>query len=49
MNRKDYTRPTMRVVMLRHAGMLMTSNGVGAMRSGYGTASTEDGTEQTWE
>ena len=26
MNRKDYTRPTMRVVELRHAGMLMTSN-----------------------
>lgn len=25
MNRKDYTRPTMKVVMLRHAGMLMTS------------------------
>ena len=26
MKRKDYTRPTMRVVELRHAGMLMTSN-----------------------
>jgi hypothetical protein len=23
--RKDYTRPTMKVVQLRHAGMLMTS------------------------
>ena len=48
MKRKDYTKPTMKVVMLRHAGMLMTS-GVGAMRSGYGTASTDDGTEETWE
>ena len=25
MKRKDYTKPTMKVVMLRHAGMLMTS------------------------
>ena len=29
MNRKDYTRPTMRVVMLRHTGMLMQSDGKG--------------------
>ena len=48
MNKKDYQRPTTKVVQLRHAGMLMTS-GVGAMRSGYGTASTDDGTEETWE
>ena len=48
MNRKDYQTPTMKVVQLRHAGMLMTS-GVKAMRSGYGTASTDDGTEETWE
>jgi hypothetical protein len=26
MKRKDYQKPTMKVVMLRHAGMLMTSN-----------------------
>ena len=26
MKRKNYQRPTMKVVMLRHAGMLMTSN-----------------------
>ena len=48
MNKKDYQRPTTKVVKLQHAGMLMTS-GVGAMRSGYGTASTDDGTEETWE
>jgi len=48
MNKKDYQKPTMQVVQLRHAGMLMTS-GVGATRSGYGTASTEDGTEDTWD
>ena len=48
MNKKDYLRPTMKVVQLRHAGMLMTS-GVEATRSGYGTASTNDGTEETWE
>ncbi len=43
MNKKDYLKPTMQVVQLRHAGMLMTS-GVGAMRSGYGEATTE-----TWD
>ena len=48
MKTKVYQKPTMKVVQLRHAGMLMTS-GVGAMRSGYGTASTDDGTEETWE
>ena len=26
MKHRDYMKPTMRVVMLRHAGMLMTSN-----------------------
>lgn len=46
--KKDYQKPTMQVVKLRHAGMLMTS-GVEAMRSGYGTASTYEGTEETWE
>ena len=49
MNKKDYQKPTMKIVQLRHAGMLMTSNGVRAMRSGYGTASTDEGTEDTWE
>ena len=44
MKRKDYQKPTMQVVELRHHGMLMTSGGVGAMRSGYGTAE-----EETWE
>jgi hypothetical protein len=48
MSRKIYQKPTTMVVQFRHAGMLMTS-GVGAMRSGYGTASTDDGTEETWE
>ena len=44
MNKKDYQKPTMQVVELRHHGMLMTSGGVGAMRNDYGTA-----TEYTWE
>ena len=56
MKRKsDYTRPTMKVVMLRHAGMLMGSDGsagVGAKRSSYtngrtdGSSSTD---EEVWQ
>jgi len=38
----------MEVVELQHNGMLMTS-GVEARRSSYGTASTDDGTELTWD
>ena len=36
MNRKDYTKPTMKVVMLRHAGMLMGSEGLNSTRDNYG-------------
>ena len=43
MNKKDYLKPTMNIVQLRHAGMLMTS-GVQSMRSGYGEAQ-----EETWD
>lgn len=52
MNQKDYQKPTMKVVELQPRKMLMTSEvttGTSAKRSGYGTASTEDGTWQTWE
>ena len=48
MKRKDYKKPAMQVVKLQQQGMLMES-GVGASRSSYGTASTEDNTEQTWD
>ena len=43
--RKDYTRPTMKVVELKQTGILMASDpaGVSAARSSYVTAS-----EQTW-
>ena len=34
MKRKDYQKPTTRVVMLRHAGMLMTSGEVQATING---------------
>ena len=34
MKRKDYEKPTMKVVQLRHTGMLMTSGGVQATMSG---------------
>jgi len=47
-NKKEYKNPTTQVVGLQHTGMLMTS-GIDATRSGYGTASTGDNTEQTWD
>ena len=34
MKRKDYERPTMKVVKLQHHGMLMTSGGVQATMNG---------------
>lgn len=50
MNKKEYKNPTTQVVGLQHTGMLMTSgSGMDATRSGYGTASTGDNTEQTWD
>ena len=38
MNKKNYQKPTMNVVMLQHTGMLMASGDVNASRSSYGTA-----------
>ena len=50
MNKKDYLKPTMKVVQLQHRSHILAgSEGVRAARSGYGTASTDDGTEETWE
>jgi hypothetical protein len=52
--KKDYTKPTMKVVMLRHAGMLMTSDpsGVSAQRSSYTHGRTDGGSgtdEEVWQ
>ena len=40
--KKDYTKPTMKVVELRQTGILMASDpaGVSASRSSYGAANT---------
>ena len=52
--KKEYTRPTMKVVELRHAGMLMTSDpsGVSAQRSSYTHGRTDGGSgtdEEVWQ
>ena len=39
-----YEKPTMQVVQLQHKCQILAGSGVGAMRSGYGTAD-----EDTWE
>ena len=44
MKRKNYEKPTTKVVQLQHMTHLLTTSGVGATRSGYGTAD-----EDTWE
>lgn len=55
MKRRDYTKPTMQVVMLRHSGMLMVSNTrLSASRTSYehGRSDGESvsGTdEEVWE
>lgn len=52
MNRKTYMNPTMKVVELRHTGMLMTSTlGVGATREAYthGRTSGSGTDEEVWE
>lgn len=41
--KNDYQKPTMQIVVLQHTDMLMLSDGMGASRSGYGSAE-----EQTW-
>jgi hypothetical protein len=43
MNKKNYQKPTMNIVMLQHTGMLMAS-GVEASRNAYG-----DAVNGTWE
>ncbi len=42
MKRKDYQRPTMKVVQLQQLKHLMAGSGVQSMRSGYGEAQEED-------
>ena len=49
MRKKLYEKPAMRVVELQQQTHLLAGSGVESSRSGYGTASTGDGTEQTWE
>ena len=45
MNKKNYQKPTMNIVMLQHTGMLMASgDSFEARRSSYGSAE-----EETWE
>ena len=44
MKRKDYQKPTTRVVETQQRTMLLAGSGVEANRSGYGTAQ-----EDVWE
>jgi hypothetical protein len=44
MNKKNYQKPTMQVVMLKQQQQLLTGSGVKSMRSGYGEAQ-----EETWD
>lgn len=44
MNKKDYLKPTMKVVKLQQQAHLLAGSGVEANRSGYGTA-----VESTWD
>ena len=49
--KREYGRPTMKVVELRHTGMLMTS-GFGASRNSYShgrTDGSESTDEEVWE
>ena len=41
MKRKDYQKPTMKIVKLRHTGMLMTSDGLNASRGSYSNANKD--------
>ena len=51
MKRKDYNQPSTQVVYLEHQAQLLDGSDYvnNAIRGGYGTASTDDGTVQTWE
>ena len=42
MKRKDYQKPTMKVVQLQHQTHLLAGSGVKSMRSGYGDAQVEE-------
>ena len=44
MKRKDYQKPTMKVVQLQQQTHLLAGSGVEATRNGYGTAQ-----EDVWE
>ena len=44
MKRKEYRKPTMKVVQLQHQCHILAGSGVEANRSGYGAA-----TEDEWE
>ena len=48
MKKRFYIRPKTKIFELKTRTILMTS-GLTATRKNYGTASTEDDTEQTWE
>ena len=41
MKRKDYQKPTMKVVLLKQQGHILAGSNVRAMRSGYGAAETD--------
>ena len=47
MKRRDYQKPTMKVVKLQHQGCILSGSGVNAERRGYGTASGDY--EQEWD
>ena len=49
METKFYEAPVCEVVEVKMEGLVCQSNGLNASRSGYGTASEADGTEQTWD
>ena len=48
MKKKDYQKPTMKVVKLQHQTQLLQAS-VQGFRPSYGAASVEDGTEQEWD
>ena len=45
----NYEAPSMDVLEVKLEVFVCLSNGVNAVRSGYGTASEAAGTEQTWD
>ena len=51
LKKKYYQRPTMKVFELKLHKQIMVNSGSGikSYRSNYGTASTDDNTEQIWD